>query len=136
MRFSFRKISFRLILVGALLQTTGGIAVADETDLIDGTDTQKRKTVTREILASMDDPKLSEKSFRDRFKLHKKSGVIYRQSLSMGKSQLSLQLSGPLVKRKPGLKIQLRGMQIGGHEVIVKGYGTPKKQRIGFEMRF
>jgi len=64
-----------------------------------------------------------------------KRGVEYRHEVPLGNSNFLLNLYGPVVKKKPGLGFSMTGT-FGKYPVLIKGYGTAKKQHVGFRIDF
>jgi hypothetical protein len=121
-----------------------------------------RKLLTREVLLSMDEVPRREVPFRNRFHfskeqglvyrkevrlagqeevgaslhLSKKRGLLYRQQLRLGDQDVGLRIYGPLVKKKPGMGIQLEGLAIGDRPVDINAFGNTKRGRIVLEVKF
>ena len=120
----------RILLIAALLLTPIAAAADDvlpEEQLVEKSE--------REILFSADLPLIEPESFQDRFEFTTKRGIEYRQTLSIGNNEFFFQVYGPLVKRKPGLKVRLNG-SLAGYEFEMKGFARAKKQGINFKINF
>ena len=70
------------------------------------------------------------------FRVSKKGPIQFRQSLQIGDDELSLKISGPVVKKQPGLRFQLEGLRIGDQPVRIEGYGNAKGGALRFGVRF
>jgi hypothetical protein len=91
-------------------------------------------TAPKSILANLKEAKAT--SFSQRFHFTKKGRVVYHHQFQAGDQNISLKLSGPFAKKKPGLGIKVMGLVLGGHPVEIRGYGNTKKQAINFKIRF
>ena len=90
-----------------------------------------RPSRPRQVLMGDGEPAGGKPSFQDRFHFSTKRGIEYHQPVLLGNQEFALQLRGPLLKRKPGLSVRLKG-KVGDHNVLLKGYGRAKKQGIKF----
>jgi hypothetical protein len=116
-------------------------AYADDGATLNQEDSKKLK---RQILKSFDDPNLSAESSSDSaeeswfsgFRVSKKGPIQYRQTLQIGDDEVSLKIYGPVIKKKPGLRFQLEGLNIGDHPVRVEGFGNTKGGGFRFSVRF
>jgi len=71
----------------------------------------------------------------DHFDFNLKRGVEYRHEVPLGNSSFLLNFYGPVVKKKPGLAFSMTGT-FGKYPVLIKGYGTAKKQHVSFRIDF
>ncbi len=119
-------------LIGALLVMPGTAATAGS----DGVFEESRDTSSREILLSFgsDDP--PESSFRDHIRFSKKRGIEYNRVITTDEQTLFLRLYGPVIKKKPGLGFELKGLEVGDFKVRVKGYGSTKKANLAVRVTF
>ena len=95
-----------------------------------------RKAPEREILFSLDGRATQTSWIRTHFRLTTKKGLEYRHEFSVGSQKLKLKLYGPIVKKKPGMGVQLRGLTVADREVVIKAYGNTKKGGIRFKFDF
>jgi hypothetical protein len=127
-----------VLLVSAMLITPA--AYADD----DATHAQDEKKMKRQILKSLDEPEFdtessgdfSEKPWFSGFRVSKKGPIQYRQTLQIGDDEVSLKIYGPIIKKKPGLRFKLEGLNIGDHPVRVEGFGNTKGGGFRFNIRF
>jgi len=132
--------SIKTLLVSAMLITPAAPAYADD----DATHDQDEKKLKRQILESLDEPDLSPKSSSDfsekpwfsGFRVSKKAPIQYRQTLQIGDDEVLLKIYGPVIKKKPGLRFQLEGLNIGDHPVRMEGFGNTKEGGFRFTVRF
>jgi hypothetical protein len=123
-----------------MLMTPPALAYADD----DATLNQDAKNLKRHILESLDESDLnlklsrdySEKPWFSGFRISKKGPIQYRQTFQIGDDEVSLKIYGPVIKKKPGLRFQLEGLQIGDHPVRVEGFGNVKEGGLRFTVRF
>jgi hypothetical protein len=123
-----------------MLITPVAPAYADD----DATLNQDSKKLKRQILKSFDEPDLSAKSSSDSseepwfsgFRVSKKGPIQYRQTLQIGDDEVLLKIYGPVIKKKPGLRFKLEGLNIGDHPVRVEGFGNTKEGGFRFTVRF
>lgn len=121
--------------IGALLMTPGAAIAADDAEAETQPETRRAERV---ILAGLDaiPPETESEPFYTRFHLSHKRGVEYRQTIPMGEQKLSLKLYGPVVKKKMGLGLRLRGLRVADHALSLKAYGSRKKQGLKIEIEF
>ncbi len=132
--------SIKTLLVSAMLITPAATVYADD----DTMTIQEEKKLTRQILESLDEPDLSLKSSSDfseepwfsGFRVSKKGPIQYRQTLQIGGDEVSLKIYGPVIKKKPGLRFRLEGLNIGNHPVRMEGFGNTKEGGFRFTVRF
>jgi len=130
----------RALLVSAMLILPATPAYADDAD----TANQDATKLKRQILESLDEPNLSPKSSDDvpeepwfsGFRVSKKGPFQYRHTLQLGDDEVSLKIYGPVVKKKPGLRFRIEGLQIGDHPVGMEGFGNSKEGGLRFTVRF
>jgi hypothetical protein len=130
----------KTLLVSAMLIIPAAPAYADGDATVD----QDAKKLKRQILESLDEPDLSAKSSSDfsekpwfsGFRVSKKGPIQYRQTLEIGGDEVLLKIYGPVVKKKPGLRFQLEGLNIGDHPVRMEGFGNTKGGAFRFTVRF
>jgi hypothetical protein len=130
----------RTLLVSAMLITPAAIAYADD----DATHAQDEKKMKRQILKSLDEPQLgaegsndfSDKPWFSGFRVSKKGPIQYRQTLQIGDDEVMLKIYGPVVKKKPGLRFKVEGLNIGEHPARIEGYGNTKGGGLRFTVRF
>ncbi len=103
---------------------------------LDLTPSRSRKAPEREILFSLDGPATQTSWIRTHFHLTTKKGLEYRHEFSVGEQKLELELYGPIVKKKPGMGVQLRGLTVADHAVVIKAYGNTKKGGVRFKFDF
>lgn len=63
-------------------------------------------------------------------------GVEYRSRFAVGSQRLSLSFWGPVVKKKPGLGMELKGIELGSHDVRVDAYGNSGEGRVRVRLSF
>lgn len=131
MPFAVASALLKGLLIGALLLAPMAARAGDPAP-----EEKPRKLLTRQVLLSMDEAPRREVPFRSRFQLSKKRGIVYRQQLRLGDQSVGLKVYGPLVKKKPGMGIELEGLAIGGHSVDIKAYGSTKRQGFKVEVKF
>ena len=165
MRFAAGAAPFEALLIGALLVVPIATAYADENggnDVFsvpraqqivqslekarpaeswfqspaDLTSSGFRKAPEREILFSLDGRATQKSWIRTHFHLTTKYGLEYRHEFSVGEQKLRLKLYGPIVKKKPGMGVQLHGLTVADHKVTIKAYGNTRKGGIGFKFDF
>ena len=73
--------------------------------------------------------------WRDHFALRLR-GLEYRDSFLLGRQNLRLRLSGPIVKGSPGMRLELRGWAWQGGSARFSAYGSAKRQGFKFEIEF
>jgi hypothetical protein len=155
--FAVASVPLRGLLIGALLVLPMAASADDPAP-----DENPRKLLTREVLLSMDEVPRREVPFRNRFhlskgrglvyrqqirlsgqedvgpsfQLSKKRGLVYRQQLRLGDQDVGLKVYGPVVKKKPGMGIELEGLAIGDHSVDIKAFGNTKRQALTVEVKF
>jgi hypothetical protein len=130
----------KTLLVSAMLIIPTAPAYADDDATVD----QDTKKLKRQILESLDEPDLSVKSSSDfsekpwfsGFRVSKKGPIQYRQTLQIGDDEVLLKIYGPVIKKKPGLRFQLEGLNIGDHPVRMEGFGNTKEGGFRFTVRF
>jgi hypothetical protein len=130
----------KALLISAMLITPVATAYADE----DPPHAQDEKKMKRQILKSLDEPSLdlessgdfSEKPWFSGFRVSKKGPIQYRRTLQIGDDEVSLKISGPVVKKKPGLRFRMEGLNVGDHPVRMEGYGNTKGGGLRFTVRF
>ena len=102
------------------------------------------KKLKRQILESLDEPDLEagvsndfvEEPWFSGFRISKKGPIQYRRTLRIGDDEVSLKIYGPVIKKKPGLRIMLEGLHIGNHSVRMEGYGNTKEGGFRLTVRF
>ncbi len=130
----------KALLVSAMLIAPAAPTYADD----DATPNQDAKELTRQILESLDEPdlgpgsssELNEEPWFSGFRVSKKGPIQYRQTLQIGGDEVSLKIYGPVVKKKPGLRFRLEGLNIGDHPVRMEGFGNTKEGGFRFTVRF
>ena len=95
-----------------------------------------RKLLTREVLLSMDKAPKREAPFSSRFRVSKKRGLEYNQQLHLADQNVGLKIYGPVVKKSPGMGVEVEGLAIGDHSVDIKAYGSVKRQGFKVEVKF
>ena len=103
---------------------------------LDLTSSWFRKAPEREILFSLDGRATETTWIRTHFRLTTKKGLEYRHEFSVGEQKLKLKLYGPIVKKKPGMGVQLGGLTLADREVVIEAYGNTKKGSIRFKFDF
>jgi hypothetical protein len=119
------------LLIGALLLAPMAARAGDPAP-----EEKPRKLRTRQVLLSMDQAPRREEPFRSRFEVSKKRGLVYSQQLRLGDQKVGLKVYGPVVKKRPGMGIELEGLAIGDHSVGIKAYGSTKRQGFKVEVKF
>ncbi len=128
------------LLVSAMLIIPAALAHADDT----ATANEDGKKLKRQILKSLDEPDLGLKSpgeapeepWFSGFRVSKKGPIQYRRTLELGDDEVSIKIYGPVIKKKPGLRFRVEGLQIGDHPVGMEGYGNSKGGGLRFTVRF
>jgi len=90
----------------------------------------------RQILLSVDELERTRFEFRDRFRISTTKGLEYNQVFNLAGDDVQIQIYGPIVKGKAGLKLRLTGITIADNFVEVIAYGTRKRQGLEFKLRF
>ena len=155
--FAVASAPLKGLLISALLVVPLAASAGDPSP-----EDKPRTLLTREVLLSMDEVPRREVPFRNRFHfskerglvyrkelriagqedagpsfhLSKKRGLVYRQKLLLGDQDVRLKIYGPLVKKKPGLGIELEGLAIGDHSADIKAFGNTKRGSIMVEVKF
>lgn len=155
--FAVASAPLKGLLIGALLVAPMAASAGDPSP-----EDKPRTLMTREVLLSMDEVPRREVPFRNRFHfskerglvyrkelriagqedvgaslhLSKKRGLVYRQRLRLGDQDVGLRIYGPLVKKKPGMGIEIEGLAIGDHSVDIRAFGNTKRGRIMAEVKF
>ena len=80
-------------------------------------------------------PTLPDHWWRDHFALHLK-GVEYRDEFTFAERGIRLRVSGPFVRRSPGLRLELHGELWHGIDATFTSYGSLKRQGIKLEFAF
>ena len=135
---------FKTLMISAMLISLAAPAYADDEAALNDTLNEDGKQLKRQILKSLDEPnlgtessgELSEEPWFSGFRVSKKGPIQFRQTLQIGGDEVSLKISGPVIKRKPGLKFQLEGLRIGDHPVRVEGYGNVREGGLRFTVRY
>jgi hypothetical protein len=135
------------LLISVFVIVTSNVAVADEAlryaklnkdprtePLAVAANNSPKTLASKEVLNKLEEAEAT--PFAQRFHLTKKGRVIYLHQFQAGGQNISLKLSGPFVKSKPGLGIKVMGLAIGGLPMEIKGYGNSKKQGIQVKIRF
>ncbi len=130
----------KALLVSAMLIVPAAPAYADDEAILN----QDSKKLKRQILKSLDEPDLSPEASSDfseepwfsGFRVSKKGPIQYRQTFQIGDDEVSLKIYGPVIKKKPGLRFQLEGLNIGDHPVRLEGFGNTKEGGFRFSIRF
>lgn len=123
-----------ILLIGMVLLMPGAASPEVEKG-VDAAFEASRPSRSRQVLMGDGEPGRGKPSFQDRFHFSTKRGIEYRQAVLLGNREFALELRGPLLKRKPGLSVRLKG-KMGGYNVLLKGYGSTKKQGIKFTVDF
>ena len=134
----FLTAPIKALLVSAMLIIPAAPAYADDDA------TQDPAKLRRQILESLDDSDLnagsssgySEEPWFTGFRVSKRGPIQFRRTLEFGGDEVQLKISGPVVKKKPGLRFQLDGLRIGDHPVKMEGYGNVKEGGLRFTVRF
>ncbi len=95
-----------------------------------------RRLIDETDLSAESSGDLSEKPWFTSFRVSKKGPIQYRRTLQIGDDEVSLKISGPVVKKKPGLRFRLEGLNVGDHPVRMEGYGNTKGGGLRFTVRF
>jgi len=133
-------VPIQTLLVGVMLITPSATAYADE----DPTSHQDSQKIKRQILSSLDNPELaleplgdaSEKSWFTGFRISKKGPIQFKRTLQIGDDEVLIKLYGPVVKKKPGLRVKVEGLRVGDHPVNMEGYGNSKGGFFRFTIRY
>jgi hypothetical protein len=131
MPFAVASAPFMGLLIGALLLAPMAARAGDPAP-----EEKPRKLLTRQVLLSMDQAPRREAPFTSRFRVSKKRGLEYRQQLHLADQNVGLKVYGPVVKKSPGLGVELEGLAIGDHSFDVRAYGSVKRQGIKVEFKF
>ena len=130
--------TLKALLVSAMLILPAAPAYADDEA------TEDAKKLKRQILESLDESDLGTEPSNDffdepwlsNFRVSKKGPIQFRQTLEFGGDEIVLKIYGPVVKKKPGLRLKLDGLHVGDHPVGVEGFGNVKEGGIRFTVRF
>jgi len=131
MPFAVASAQLQGLLIGALLLAPMPALAGDPAP-----EEKPRKVLTRQVLLSMDEAPRREVPFRSRFHVSKKRGLEYRHQLRLGDRIVGLKIYGPVVKKRPGMGLELEGLAIGDHRVDIKAYGSTKRQGFKLEVKF
>ncbi len=136
MRIAASSRRHRSLLIGVLLLIpTLAAAEADEAAAQQALESLEQAP-PRQILLGVDQLDRMQFAFRDRFQFSTKKGFEYNQDFNLAGDTVHVQIYGPIVKKKPGLKLRISGMTIGDHLVEVIASGTRKRQGLEFKLRF
>jgi len=132
------------VVICAMLITLAAPALADDDATLSDMRNEDGKQIKRQILKSLDEPNLGKQKSREAeeqpwfsgFRVSKKGPIQFRQSLQIGDDEVSLKISGPVVKKQPGLRFELEGLHLGDHPVRMEGYGNVKGGGLRFSVRF
>jgi len=130
MRFRKRWIPIQSLLVGALLMGPAA-AVAE-----DSARPAAKPLRAREVLLSLDANRPDETWVHSHIHFSVKRGVEYRDRFALGHKDVALKVWGPVVKSRPGLGLELRGLSIGEHQLELRAYGNLRKQGLHVELHF
>jgi len=127
-----------------MLLTPAAPAYADDDATLSDTRNEDGKELKRQILKSLDEPHLGTDSSAEitdepwfsGFRVSKKGPLQFRQTLQIGDDEVSVKISGPVIKKQPGLRFQLEGLRIGDHPVRMDGYGNAKGGGLRVSVRF
>jgi len=131
----------KALLISAMLIMPAADTYADEDEQAH----RDSKILKRQILYSLDQPELgfapqdeaSKATPESGFKFSVKKGPIqYRNSFLLGDDEVSFKISGPLVKRKPGLKFRIQGLHVGELPLEIEGHGNTKGGSLRFKFDF
>ncbi len=136
MRIAASSRRHRYLLIGVLLLIpTLAAAEADEAAAQPALESLEQAP-PRQILLGVDQLDRTQFAFRDRFQFSTKKGFEYNQDFNLAGDTVHVQIYGPIVKKKPGLKLRISGMTIADHLVEVIASGTRKRQGLEFKLRF
>ncbi len=117
----------KALVISAMLITPIATAQAAE----DVPTNRNSERLKRQILSSLDDsdfaPNLpsgsSQKPTDNGFRFSKKGQIQYWQTLQIGDDEVSIQLSGPVVRKNPGLRFRVEGLRVGDLPIHLEGFG-------------
>lgn len=136
MRIAASSRRHRSLLIGVLLLIpTLAAAEADEAAAQQALESLEQAP-PHQILLGVDQLDRMQFAFRDHFQFSTKKGFEYSQDFNLAGDRVHVQIYGPIVKKKPGLKLRISGMTIGDHLVEVIASGTRKRQGLEFKLRF
>lgn len=88
------------------------------------------------VLLSLDPHSVTPGHVRSELRFSLKKGVEYRRHFAVGPRRLTLELWGPIVKKKPGFGVELKGLELGDHDVRVDAYGNTGQGKIRVKLSF
>lgn len=92
--------------------------------------------VESHVLLSLDPHSVAPGRVQNELRFSLKKGVEYRRHFAVGAHRLTLELWGPIVKKKPGFGVELKGLELGDHELRVDAYGNTGQGRIRVKLSF
>jgi hypothetical protein len=95
-----------------------------------------QKSPESHVLLSLDRVPPAPPRVRSELIFSVKRGVEYRSHFAVGAHRLSLSLWGPVVQKKPGVGVELKGLAVGSHDVRVEAYGNTGQGRIRVKLAF
>src|SRR5262245_20413924 len=117
MPFAVASATLQGLLIAALLLAPMAARAGDPSPVPAPEEKPRKHLTTRQVLLSMDQAPRREAPFRSHFEVSKKRGLVYSQQLRLGDQKLGLKVYGPVVKKHPGMGIELEGLAIGDHSV-------------------
>ena len=136
MRIAATSRRHRYLLIGVLLLVpTLAAAEGDEAAAEQALESLEQAP-PRQILLGVDQLDRTKFGFHDRFHFSTQKGFEYNQDLNLAGDKVHIQIYGPIVKKKPGLKLRISGITIANRPVEVIASGTRKRQGLEFKLRF
>lgn len=148
MHSQFTCAGFGALLLGALLLTPESATAADDCAQIDRVSCLTRLLLhadpsppaepeeQHDVLLSLDRAPIPLGQPRSELRFSLKKGLEYRRRFAVGARRLTLELWGPVVKGKPGLGVELKGLELGSHELRVDAYGNANQGRVRLKLSF
>lgn len=95
-----------------------------------------QKSEESHVLLSLDRVPPAPPRVRSELIFSLKRGVEYRSHFAVGARRLSLSLWGPVVKKKPGVGVELKGLSLGHHDVRIDAYGNTGQGKVRVKLSF
>jgi hypothetical protein len=136
MRIAATSRQHRTLLIGALLLIpTLAAAEGDEAAGPPALESFEQAP-PRQILLGVDQLERTQSAFRDLFHISTHKGLEYNQDFNLAGDKVHIQIYGPIVKKKPGLKLRISGITIADRPIELIASGTRKRQGLEFKLRF
>lgn len=88
------------------------------------------------VLLSLDPHAVVPGRVQSELRFSLKKGVEYRRHFAVGPRRLTLEFWGPIVKKKPGFGLELKGLELGHHDLRLDAYGNTNEGRVQLKLSF